>query len=153
MALPDPKNASESALLGGSLTWVAGFVDAVGYLTLSRIYAANMSGNSVALAVDSARTDWHQAFAHACPLLAFLPGLIVGAVLIEICKRVRIRTALTPAMLFEATLLATFVIVFHYDAPSSASLNLADGWLYILTVSLLAFAMGFQNGRCAELES
>ena len=37
--------------IAGFLTWIAGFVDAVGFLALVQIYTANMSGNSVAIGI------------------------------------------------------------------------------------------------------
>jgi uncharacterized membrane protein YoaK (UPF0700 family) len=151
--LPDPKSAPESSFLGGSLTWVAGFVDAVGYLALSHIYAANMSGNSVALAIDSARANWRQAFTHGCPLLAFLPGLIAGAMLVGFCRRAGVKAALSPALLVEAALLTMFLLVFDLARPNHPSLTLANGWRFIFTVTLLAFAMGFQNGALRQIGS
>ncbi|MBV9760400.1 MAG: DUF1275 family protein [Acidobacteriaceae bacterium] len=36
------------------ITWLAGYVDAVGFLSLSHIYTANMSGNSVAVGIQLA---------------------------------------------------------------------------------------------------
>ena len=32
-----------------ALTWIAGFVDMVGYLVLYRVFVANMTGNTIAL--------------------------------------------------------------------------------------------------------
>jgi len=45
---PDRPQTRETITLGLLLCCVAGLVDAVGYLTLSRILPANMSGNTVA---------------------------------------------------------------------------------------------------------
>ena len=39
------------------LAWVAGFVDAVGYLALGRLFVANMTGNTVVAVTDLARQE------------------------------------------------------------------------------------------------
>ena len=80
MPPPNPRGWS-------TFTWTAGFVDAVGYLVLFRIYSANMSGNSVALSIAVGRGDWMQAFVYASPILAFFPGLVLGAIMVRACKR------------------------------------------------------------------
>jgi uncharacterized membrane protein YoaK (UPF0700 family) len=147
----DPEAAPESAWLGASLTAVAGFVDAVGYLTLYRIYAANMSGNTVALAIESAQYHWRQAFVHACPILAFFPGLIAGAVLVQLCKRSRLRAALMPSMLVETALLVTFMLIAPKSSLASHAATPGPASFALLAIAVIAFSMGLQNGALRQI--
>ena len=41
-----------------ALTWIAGFVDIVGYVVLYRVFVANMTGNTIALGRGLAEGDW-----------------------------------------------------------------------------------------------
>lgn len=147
----DPQGAPESAWLGASLTAVAGFVDAVGYLTLYKIYAANMSGNTVALAIESAQHHWRQAFVHACPILAFFPGLIAGAILVQLCKRSGMRATLMPSMLVETALLISFMLIAAKSSPASRGATPGPGSLALLAIAVIAFSMGLQNGALRQI--
>lgn len=109
-----------------------------------------MSGNSVALAIYSAQANWRSAFAHACPLIAFFPGLILGAALVEGCRRAKLRAPLMPAMLVEAALLLLFLLAARHphdieDPTKSVSAT------YITAVALLALSMGLQNGALRQV--
>ncbi|HEY1684675.1 MAG TPA: YoaK family protein [Tepidisphaeraceae bacterium] len=151
MPKPDPKRQPESAWLGALFIWIAGYVDAIGYITLFHVYAANMSGNSVSLAINSAQTDWRLAFAHACPILAFFPGLIAGASIVKACKMARFRTALLPSMIFEAGILILFVRGAHHYGFDDLSKPAVYNSIYVMAIGLLAFAMGVQNGALREI--
>ena len=65
------------------LTWIAGFVDAIGFLHYGRIYTANMSGNSVSFGINTV-TDARQAVQHAWPIAFYVIGLLWGRLLLEI---------------------------------------------------------------------
>ena len=41
-----------------ALTWIAGFVDIVGYVVLYRVFVANMTGNTIALGRGLVEGDW-----------------------------------------------------------------------------------------------
>jgi uncharacterized membrane protein YoaK (UPF0700 family) len=73
-----------------SLTLAAGFVDAFGFLTLSGVYTANMSGNTVLIGVH-ALTDRANALLHAFTIAMFVVGLVTSGVIIEAGLRRRIR--------------------------------------------------------------
>jgi uncharacterized membrane protein YoaK (UPF0700 family) len=64
------------ALLG--MTIVTGVVDAVGYLSLGRVFAANMTGNMVILAFSTARVSGLSIVRSSTALLSFLVGAIFG---------------------------------------------------------------------------
>lgn len=145
-----PARNGEIIWLGSSLVVLAGFVDAIGYLTLRHIYAANMSGNTVSLAMNLANHNWPQVWVRACPLLAFVPGLIVGDAVVEICKRSHRREVLAPSMLLQASGIALFTILIEWYRPATEHPQF-HGWLYAVLIALLAFSMGMQNGTLRQI--
>src|SRR6266699_7073135 len=64
------------ALLG--MTAVTGLVDAVSFLSLGRVFTANMTGNIVLLAFATARVSGLSMARSLTALLAFLVGAILG---------------------------------------------------------------------------
>lgn len=146
MLTKKPTSRPEIAWVSSALTWLAGFVDAIGFITLRGIYVANMSGNTVAVAIHSAKRDWAQTFAHACPLLAFVPGLVAGDATVEMCKRAGLRAALAPALVVEAAGLVLFILVANRAIPPHGVVPEHVGAAYVVLVGLLAFSMGLQNG-------
>lgn len=89
-----------AALQAGLLASVAGIADAVGFLTMGNVFAANMTGNTVLAGIAGAQRDWMQAWHHVAPLLAFFGGVLLS--------RLLLRLAHTPKVpvLMEAALLA-----------------------------------------------
>ena len=61
------------------LTTVAGIADAVGYITMGGVFAANMTGNTVLAGIDIAKGNHLGAWHHLTPLVAFLPGAMRSA--------------------------------------------------------------------------
>lgn len=57
-----------------ALTFVAGVVDAVGYLALNRVFTGNMTGNVVILALAAAGADGLPILSPALALLTFTGG-------------------------------------------------------------------------------
>lgn len=55
-----------------ALTWIAGVVDAIGFLSFAQIYTANMSGNSVAFGIALAEQNWPKAFLRFWPVLLYV---------------------------------------------------------------------------------
>jgi len=64
------------ALLG--MTIVTGLVDAVSFLSLGRVFTANMTGNVVILAFATARVSGLSIARSSTALLSFLVGAILG---------------------------------------------------------------------------
>src|SRR5690349_6360434 len=77
----------EKVWLAVSLAWVAGFVDAVGYVSLFRLFIAHMSGNSAAMGAHFGQGEWGEAFYRAFPIPVFVLGVIAGAALHEAASR------------------------------------------------------------------
>ena len=134
------------------MTCSAGFIDAIGYLTLRQIYVANMSGNTVAVAIHVSQRNWPQAWAHACPLLAFFPGLIAGNATVELSTRWELRAKLAPAVLLEAAGLGLFILIAYQSfGGTDGTIRWHGSLRYAVLVGLLAFAMGVQNGALRRI--
>jgi uncharacterized membrane protein YoaK (UPF0700 family) len=129
------------------LTWIAGLVDAIGFLSFARIYTANMSGNSVALGIALGQQSWSMAFFRFWPVLIYTVGLLLGRVILEIGALLRIRRIATFVFLLECAVLGLAALVgdsahaFRYDLATYGA------------VALLAFAMGAQNAALTRFSS
>jgi uncharacterized membrane protein YoaK (UPF0700 family) len=76
--MPD-KTAHFSVVL---LAVVAGFVDAVGFITLGHIYTANMSGNSVGVGIELGSRHWPETLRTMWPVLAYVIGRLFCRLLV-----------------------------------------------------------------------
>lgn len=128
------------------LTWIAGFVDAVGFLSLGHIYTANMSGNSVAVGIQWASRNWPETARRIWPVIAYVIGLLFCRILIEFGARERIRSIASVAFLIEIALLMP-VSLAH-----GSSIGTVSGIAFAY-VGLLAIAMGVQNGALTHFSS
>src|SRR5713101_9343067 len=73
---PTAEKTITYALLG--MTVVTGLVDAVSFLSLGRVFTANMTGNMVLLAFATARVSGLSIARSSTALLSFLVGAIFG---------------------------------------------------------------------------
>jgi uncharacterized membrane protein YoaK (UPF0700 family) len=105
------------------LTLIAGIADAVGYITMGGVFAANMTGNTVLAGIAAAQRNYTDAWHHLAPLLAFFLGAMLSRLLLRLSHRP------TAGLLVEAALLA--VVGFLPISPEPA-------------VLILALAMGVQ---------
>src|SRR5689334_13035299 len=120
----------EPGLRHAALTsFAAGFVDAHGYFRLGHVFTANMTGNSVLLAVALADRDWSKAIDYVETIAAF----IVGALAAAIVKRLVGRG-------FVVLLLVAAILVVLCIVDPGVRLSLVA----------LAFAMGLQGGSLAR---
>ena len=116
----------QAALLCG----VAGYVDALGYLRLGSVFAANMTGNTVLLAIAAAHGEWARASVYAMTLAAFF----VGAVFASFMRRAIPRGAWLALLAQAALLLAASLL------PLGAEKELV----------LLALGMGLQGAAVTQ---
>ncbi len=105
------------------LTIVAGIADAVGYITMGGVFAANMTGNTVLAGIAAARGDHVGAWHHFVPLLAFFLGAMLARLLLRQLK------SPTVGILIEAALIGGLGFFAIGAEPA---------------VLVLAFAMGLQ---------
>jgi uncharacterized membrane protein YoaK (UPF0700 family) len=123
------------------LAWIAGFVDAVGFLALSHVFAAHMSGNTVAAGSDFGTGQWPEIFRRAFPIPMFVLGVFCGALMGEAMRRNKVRRRFMPSFVLETLLLGSFVgLTFGTDMAGTSS-----GWRSYSLVAILAIAMGLQN--------
>jgi uncharacterized membrane protein YoaK (UPF0700 family) len=99
------------------LTIVAGMADAVGYMTMGSVFAANMTGNTVLAGIAVAQGQWLDAWRHLAPLLAFFAGAMIARLLL------RLLHTPTASLLLEAALLVA--VGFLPIAPEVAVLVVA----------------------------
>ena len=120
------------------LTFTTGLVDAVSYLGLGRVFAANMTGNVVLLGFGLAASGGLPVLAPVISLGCFLVGAGAGGVLVH-------RVAehhpglVTRALATEAVLLAIAA-----GLAAIASFHPGDALAYLL-IALMAVAMGVRN--------
>jgi uncharacterized membrane protein YoaK (UPF0700 family) len=91
---------SPATLRATTLTFVAGIADAVGFLTMGGVFAANMTGNTVLAGIALARLDAVQAWHHLAPLAAFFAGAVLSRLLLRLTDSPR------AGLLVEAAILA-----------------------------------------------
>jgi uncharacterized membrane protein YoaK (UPF0700 family) len=88
------------ALQASGLTFVAGIADAVGYITMGGVFAANMTGNTVLAGIAAAQHDYQRAWFHVVPLISFFGGAMLSHLLVRLTQKS------TASLLLEAVLLA-----------------------------------------------
>lgn len=124
---------SDPRLLGLAiaLSGLAGFVDALGFISAGGFFVSFMSGNSTRLAVGL-NEGGTAALSAAGLILGFIFGVVVGALLGQFAGRHRrpVVLALVTVLLFLAALLA----------QSS----------HILALGLMVMAMGAENAALAD---
>src|SRR5690349_14078489 len=106
--------------VAATLAGVAGGVDAVGYLALSHLFVAHMSGNSVGFAANLARGEWREAAIRGLPVPFFVLGIVIGAFAAELAARSRRPRALARALSWELAAVATVMVTGIVHAPSGS---------------------------------
>ncbi len=129
------------------LSWTGGAVDAIGYLLLYRLFTAQMSGNTVALAVALGRGDRRIIVERGSAIAAFVAGVLLGACLLEIAKRRFRRSGFAPIIVLEIALLGAFWAV----GAGSGFAPVADSRAYFILLALAAPAMGLQNATLQKV--
>ena len=124
------------------LAWVAGYVDAVGFLTLAGLFVAHMSGNTVRLGVFAGDGDWSLGAQRLVPIVFFTLGIVGGIVLVEALRR---RSTPAPARVLsiEAALLLVFMVVGRAVLGGRSATG--GTWEYYLLAIVVVLAMALQN--------
>jgi uncharacterized membrane protein YoaK (UPF0700 family) len=115
---------------------VAGFADAIGYLHLS-VFAANMTGNTVLLAIGLAQQQWALSADRLLTLACFFGGAMFGRVLLTLSRQ-------HPSLplLGEAALMGLALAVNAHQAVSI--------WLMAAAMGAQASAMTRFNGAAVS---
>ncbi|WP_407444741.1 YoaK family protein [Rhodococcus sp. (in: high G+C Gram-positive bacteria)] len=126
-----PENNRELQALTVALSALAGFVDALGFITLGGVFVSFMSGNSTRFAVETADASWRTAALIGGIVVLFVIGVILGGVIAELTDRDR-KTRKTAVLVAVTVLLAI------------GSLSAIPGWIPV-TVTAMTLAMGVEN--------
>ncbi len=116
-------------VLGGLLTTVAGFVDAIGYLGLGGLFASFMSGASVSLGVGLGDGHWGAVLQGLVMIASFVGGVTLGTLLTKGTGK----WAIPAVLMLEALFLA------------GAALLASAGWTISTLILPVVAAMGVQN--------
>lgn len=142
---PATEKVMPYVLLG--MTAVTGLVDAVSYLSLGRVFTANMTGNIVLLAFATAHVPGLSIERSLTALLAFLAGAVLGG-------RVMARASADSQTRFAAQ--AFLLEVAFLMAASFCSIGYRSDLLEIsfqpfALIALTALAMGTRNAAVRKL--
>jgi uncharacterized membrane protein YoaK (UPF0700 family) len=133
------------ALLG--MTAVTGLVDAVSFLSLGRVFTANMTGNVVFIAFAAVGVPGLSLARSTAALLAFLAGAAVGGrIMARATADAQTRAALTTFALEAALLVAATGAALGFSGEASSPAP----QVYALIV-LTALAMGIRNASVRKL--
>jgi uncharacterized membrane protein YoaK (UPF0700 family) len=146
MAVGQESDATEraGAPLAFVLAWVGGVVDAIGFLTLNRLFTAHMSGNSAAFGAYLGQGGWGEAARRATPIPLFVCGVALGDAAIEVARRRGIRATRSVALALEAACLFAFR-VYAGNHLSGGEIEAGAAWRFALLVALLTVPMGLQT--------
>jgi len=139
-----PAGSFEKVAIAILMTWTAGFIDLVGFISLYGLYVSHMSGNTVAMARHISQLDWVGFVRHAWPIATFIFGLILGAFIYDAEKRRHIKVPFPATVGLEALLIIAFIAAgagngFTANIPPQPALK------FFVMVALLTIAMGLQN--------
>ena len=142
--IPHQRTKSIAAL---ALTFVAGFVDIAGLITVFDVFTAHMTGTTVRLGQHLQQEDWRQAAIMGTALAAFVIGSVVGRVMIEIGSRSAIRSIGSVTLAIEAALLAGVMVV----GTRAVGLHPRSLAAVCSLLVLLAGAMGLQTATVTRI--
>ncbi|MBV8502435.1 MAG: DUF1275 domain-containing protein [Paucibacter sp.] len=137
------RNRTVNRQLGGILAFVAGAVNAGGFLAVQR-YTSHMTGVISAMADNLATGGLALALAGMASLLSFVLGASCTAILINWARRRRMHSKYALALLLEAGMLLVFGLI-------GANLESSGHLLVPSAVLLLCFIMGLQNAIVTKI--
>lgn len=131
--------------LGMTLTFVAGAVNAGGFLAIGR-YTSHMTGVLSSIADNLVLNESRLVLAGAATALSFAAGAATSALLINWARRKNLHSQYASALMLEATLLLAFGLL--GANPLAAGTHFAAA-----TALLLSFLMGLQNAMITKIST
>ena len=141
---PNPLSGLQTISIAIAMTWTAGFIDLIGYLSLFGLYTANMSGNTVTMAHHAVDLDWYGFARGGWAVAGFVFGLLLGAFIVDAEKRHVLRMRFSPSLALESVLIAAYI--FCAVGPGlRVQIPPQPGIKFYFLLALLTTAMGLQN--------
>ena len=137
------RTARANRHLGLALAFVAGAINAGGFLAVAQ-YTSHMTGIVSSMADHLALGTVNVALAGLTALAAFILGASCSAMLLEYARRRALHSEYALPLMLEACLLLAFGLL-------GARLQVIDALFVSVTVILLCFIMGLQNGVSTAL--
>jgi uncharacterized membrane protein YoaK (UPF0700 family) len=129
-----------------TLTGIGGYVDAVSYLGLGRVFTAAMTGNTVLLALAVAERDWGAVLRSATALIGFVGGVALGQIVVgRFEARTRWPRAVGSGLAVELALLVVLAVAWYLTPPRPVTATLH------LPIAMSALAMGVQSATARRL--
>lgn len=148
--LRDPRRKWAKSFVALLLSFVAGYVDIVGALTVYDIFTAHMTGTTVHLGQQLIQHNWKAAIIGCTVLAAFVFGSIVGRIIIEVGSRSAIQHIGSFTLTLELVLIAG-VIPFGRSVLSAGPSHAVPLVLLCLLLATLAIAMGLQTATLTRV--
>ena len=128
-----------------ALAWVGGSLDAMSYLALGHVFTANMTGNTVLLAMALGSGDMARALRSLLAVVGFALGVAAGTGLLR-GQPTGWSMRVNRVLLIEAAMLG--VAVFAFAGSGRAPLPMA--WVHSLII-LLGGVMGLQSAAVRKV--
>jgi len=137
-------------LVAPALASVAGFIDAVGFITLRGLFVAHMSGNSVKFGVHVGRGALSTAAPAGVAIVLFVAGVAAGTVAAELASRRRLRSVAAVLLSIQAALIAIFMLYGSTLIVGGRVVGRSLGGFYVLA-ALAIVSMGIQTSALRQL--
>jgi uncharacterized membrane protein YoaK (UPF0700 family) len=124
------------------LAWVAGEIDAFGYLSLGHVFITHVTGNTATWAIATIQGHTHEALQRGFVIVVFFLGSMCGAALVDSADDPR---QITRALLVEAMLLVTFAALAWFGHLERSITGQA------LLLLVLSAPMGLQNAALTHV--
>lgn len=132
---------SQNRAQGVGLAFLAGYVDALGFVALSGLFTAHVTGNFILIGAALANPDHPSVLLKLLAFPAFIGGVVLARILTAAAER-RQASALRPALLLELVLLLGFMGAGMAGEPFGRE----PGALAVAAGMLGAGAMGVHSG-------
>lgn len=129
--------------LGMTLAFIAGAINAGGYLAVSQ-YTSHMTGIVSSIADNLVLQRFPLVVSGLAAFVSFLCGSATSAILINWARRKKLHSQYALPLLIEAALLLAFGVI-------GANLNLLIEFFLPVTVLLLCYTMGLQNAVITKI--
>lgn len=144
-----PSSTADKVAAALLLTLIGGYVDAVGWISLTQVFTANMSGNSIHLGMGLTNLEMLTLRRFGCALFFYVFGLLLTRIALQAATRMGVKRIASLTLGAEALLLLSYAAA----SPAMHSGQILDqsSPLYFGLVATLAFAMGVQVGTLTHI--